>query len=167
MNIFFIRLALRSIFRKKGFTAINLLGLSLGLAASLYIVTFLFQEYSYDKSYTNPENIYRGILEYQFGENTKKSAFCPAQAGPDIFGAVPEINNFIKMSSIYKEINGIYLKRIPQSARKVIAMGQKRNSSAIVLPQAVKALMEVETGDSVEYWHIPGTRLMVIEQADN
>jgi len=103
MNQFTIKLAIRSLLRKKGFTAINLTGLAIGLAATLYITTFLIQEYSYDKSYTDSDNIYRGILEYRFGENVKKSALCVAPAGPDIAAAVPEIEQFTRISTVRSE----------------------------------------------------------------
>ncbi|HSH19199.1 MAG TPA: FtsX-like permease family protein, partial [Draconibacterium sp.] len=100
---FILKLAIRSIIRKKGFTIINLTGLAIGLAATLYIATFLFQEYNYDKSYADSGNIYRGILEYRFGENVKKAAYCVAPAGPDIAERVPEIEQFTRISSLTTE----------------------------------------------------------------
>lgn len=40
--------ALRSLTKKKGFSAINILGLAIGMAAALLILTYVAFEYSYD-----------------------------------------------------------------------------------------------------------------------
>ena len=69
MYKFIVKPAFRSILRKKEFTLINLMGLALGLTASLYIVTFLIQEYNYDKSYTNSVNVNRGIFLKLYNAN--------------------------------------------------------------------------------------------------
>ena len=40
--------ALRSLMKKKGFSAINIIGLAIGMAAALLILTYVAFEYSYD-----------------------------------------------------------------------------------------------------------------------
>lgn len=59
--------ALRSLTKKKGFSAINILGLAIGMAAALLILTYVAFEYSYDDMHRNQERIYR--VEARFYEN--------------------------------------------------------------------------------------------------
>ena len=55
----YIKTAYRSLLKNKGFTAINLLGLSVGLATCLLIVFYVVDELSYDKYNVNADRIYR------------------------------------------------------------------------------------------------------------
>ncbi len=55
----YIKTAYRSLLKNKGFTAINVLGLSVGLATCLLIVFYVVDELSYDKYNVNADRIYR------------------------------------------------------------------------------------------------------------
>ncbi|MGZ3765655.1 MAG: ABC transporter permease [Mucilaginibacter sp.] len=55
----YIKTAIRSFTKNKGFTAINVLGLSVGLATCLLIVFYVVDELSYDKYNTQADRIYR------------------------------------------------------------------------------------------------------------
>ena len=46
--------ALRSLTKKKGFSAINIIGLAIGMAAALLILTYVAFEYSYDDMHSRP-----------------------------------------------------------------------------------------------------------------
>lgn len=59
--------AWRSLTKKKGFSAINIIGLSIGMAAALLILTYVAFEYSYDNIHRNKERIFR--VESRFFEN--------------------------------------------------------------------------------------------------
>ncbi|HTD98257.1 MAG TPA: ABC transporter permease [Mucilaginibacter sp.] len=59
----YIKTAYRSLLKNKGFTAINVLGLSVGLATCLLIVFYVVDELSYDKYNTKADRIYRVSLE--------------------------------------------------------------------------------------------------------
>ncbi len=45
----YFRIAMRNLLRNKGFSFINIFGLTLGIASSLLILLFVFFELSYDK----------------------------------------------------------------------------------------------------------------------
>ena len=59
--------AWRSLTKKKGFSAINIIGLSIGMAAALLILTYVAFEYSYDNMHRNQDRIFR--VEARFFEN--------------------------------------------------------------------------------------------------
>ena len=51
--------AWRSLTKKKGFSAINIVGLAIGMAAALLILTYVAFEYSYDDIHTRQDRIFR------------------------------------------------------------------------------------------------------------
>ena len=55
----YLKIAWRSLLRDKGFSAINIIGLSIGVAACLLITLYVIDERSYDSQVTNRDNIYR------------------------------------------------------------------------------------------------------------
>mgnify|MGYP000542496819 FL=1 len=57
----YLKIAWRNLLKNKGFTFINIVGLSIGVAACILISVYIVHESSYDKSVTNSENIYRLI----------------------------------------------------------------------------------------------------------
>jgi len=58
MNNYF-KIALRNIWHRKGFTAINLIGLTLGISAVVLIALYLKNELTYDQNIPQAESIYR------------------------------------------------------------------------------------------------------------
>ena len=59
----YFKVAIRNIRRNKLFSAINILGLAVGMACSIFILLWVQHERSYDKFHTNGENIYRLTVE--------------------------------------------------------------------------------------------------------
>jgi putative ABC transport system permease protein len=65
----YIKTAFRSLYKNKGFTAINILGLALGLATCLLIVFYVVDELSYDRYNTKANRIYRVNEDLKLGDN--------------------------------------------------------------------------------------------------
>ncbi|GGH05121.1 ABC transporter permease [Mucilaginibacter phyllosphaerae] len=65
----YIKTAYRSLYKNKGFTAINILGLALGLATCLLIVFYVVDELSYDRYNTKADRIYRVNEDLKLGDN--------------------------------------------------------------------------------------------------
>ena len=63
----YFKIAFRSLWKNKGYSAINILGLAVGLATCLIIILFVFDELSYDRFYKNADNIYRINSDIKFG----------------------------------------------------------------------------------------------------
>src|SRR3954453_8971729 len=70
--------AFRNFWRNKVFSAINVLGLSIGISASLIIFLIVYYEFSYDKFEANRDRIYRVVLDAKFGGTEGHSAAVPA-----------------------------------------------------------------------------------------
>jgi len=67
----FFKIAFRNMARHKGFTLINIAGLTLGLTACLLIGLFVWDEYQYDNFLPDGDRIYR-VYEVQTTENGRE-----------------------------------------------------------------------------------------------
>lgn len=100
----YIRLVYRNLLKHKIFSAINLLGLALGMTASLIILQYVRFELSYDRFHEKSDRIYRvqhdrysdGELQYQ-----KAQAFIPT--GEAMMNEYPEVEDYTTMFRISAE----------------------------------------------------------------
>src|SRR5688572_11874507 len=88
----------RYISRNKAFTAINVLGLAIGMMACMLITQFVLHEFSYDDFHTKKDRIFRVQLDrYDKGElSTRWAAGC-AGIGPDLKTNFPEVERFVRL----------------------------------------------------------------------
>lgn len=89
----------RYIARNSVFTAINVLGLVIGMTAFLLIIQYTSHEFSYDNFWKNKENIYRVQLDrYNKGEiSTRWAAGCLG-IGPDLKRNFPEVKYYTRFA---------------------------------------------------------------------
>jgi len=62
----YLKTAFRSLWKQKGYSLINLLGLAIGMAACLIILIYIVNELSYDKFHHEHENVYRTAFDGEF-----------------------------------------------------------------------------------------------------
>jgi predicted permease len=74
----YLKVVLRNFWRNKIFSAINVLGLSIGISASLIIFLIVQYELGYDKIETDADRIYRVVMDMKFNGNDGHSAAVPA-----------------------------------------------------------------------------------------
>ena len=55
----YLKIALRNLFKHKAFSAINILGLAIGLAIAILILLWVKFEFSYDEMHVKKDRIYR------------------------------------------------------------------------------------------------------------
>ena len=79
----YLKIALRSIQRHKGFSFINLTGLAVGLAAFILIAIYVQYELSFDRYHENSNRIYRVIRPGR--------AVTPPPLGPTLMEEFPEV----------------------------------------------------------------------------
>lgn len=83
-------------FRQQAFTGLNLLGLSVGLAATLLMVAYVYHQYSFDRFHQKADRLYHASAQHSYGDQLfNVSRFSPA------FGAVmqqqvPGIAQFVR-----------------------------------------------------------------------
>ncbi len=69
MFINYLKTSFRNLIRDKSYSAINILGLAIGVAACLLISLYITDELSYDKFHKDSERIYRMYVDGRFGNN--------------------------------------------------------------------------------------------------
>ena len=102
----YLTTAFRNFQHHKSFTFLNVLGLSLGLAASLLILQYVKYEKSYDTFHTKAENIYR--IQYNVYQNNKLTIECAAvvpAVGPALKNNFPEVLQFTRLFPFSGTIN--------------------------------------------------------------
>ncbi|MDJ1493944.1 ABC transporter permease [Cytophagaceae bacterium DM2B3-1] len=77
----YFKIAMRNLWRNKGFSATNIFGLSIGIATCLLIMLYVLDEISYDRFYSNADRIYRLNSDIKFGGNQMRLAVMPAPTG--------------------------------------------------------------------------------------
>ena len=55
----YLKIAIRNVIKRKTFTFLNVLGLTLGFASSIIIYLFVLYHLSFDKFHTDADRIYR------------------------------------------------------------------------------------------------------------
>lgn len=77
-----LKIALRNLWKYKGYTAINIIGLSIGLAGCLLIFIFLKFQLSFDKSEEKKDRIYRVVSSWIYPEEEFFTSGVPVPLAP-------------------------------------------------------------------------------------
>lgn len=95
----YFKIAFRNITRQKVFSAISILGLSVGLACSILILLFVSEELSFDHFHEKKDNIYRVLRsEYNSGGDVEHiSRNQPAAFAPLLKDFFPEIQQIVRV----------------------------------------------------------------------
>ncbi len=70
----YLTIALRTLLKHKGYTSINLIGLSLGLMVGVFIMLYVIDEFSYDQFHTKADRVYRVNTTFYDTPDAKGSA---------------------------------------------------------------------------------------------
>jgi putative ABC transport system permease protein len=104
----------RNLTRDRLYTAINILGLALGLASCLILGLFLKSELTYDRHYAGYEHIYRIENEFTVSGKTEKLAITSDALGPMIAAEYPDrIKAFVRLRDNTSN-GGISMRRVDQ-----------------------------------------------------
>ncbi len=89
----YFNVAIRNILKHKFFSAINILGMTIGVAACLLIILYITDEVSYDKFHINADRIYQvGLHGKLAGQDIRTSTTCPPMAAA-LVADIPEVES--------------------------------------------------------------------------
>ena len=103
----YLTVTLRNLWKHKIFSAINILGLSIGLACCVLIFLLITHELSYDKFNVNAANIYRLTSVAEGPNGLTNLAVTPAPWGPLMKKDYPEIKNYVRVLKPEKNLVGV------------------------------------------------------------
>lgn len=96
MILNYLKIALRNLWKNKGFSAINIIGLSIGLASFILISLYVIDELSYDRYNEKADRIYRINSDIRFGGNNLVLAVTSDPMGPTLKKDYPQVEEFVR-----------------------------------------------------------------------
>ncbi|MCP4723979.1 MAG: ABC transporter permease, partial [bacterium] len=87
----YLKTAFRNLYKYKGYTLINVAGLSIGMICCILIFLFIQDELSYDRFHENSDRIFRVLEFVKDGDVGEESASQPVPAGPKLIEDYPHL----------------------------------------------------------------------------
>lgn len=103
----YLKIAFRNLWNNKGFSAINIAGLAIGLATCLLMLFYVTDELSYDKFNEKADRIYRVDGDIQFGGNHFVLAVAPDPMGPTLKKDFPQVEQYVR----FRGYGGLLVKK--------------------------------------------------------
>lgn len=92
----FFTTALRNMTRQKGYTLLNIVGLTIGIASTLFILLYLNHELSYDTYHEHADNVYRISSQITEPDNSFKWAVTQFPLGMALKQEYPEVEQYVR-----------------------------------------------------------------------
>jgi putative ABC transport system permease protein len=101
----YLKVALRYLSKHRGYTFINVAGLSVGIACCVLIMLFVKSEWSFDRFHTKSDRIYRAWLEEHYQGEIFRNTVTPIPLGPVLQAGLPETEASCRTSNGITAIN--------------------------------------------------------------
>lgn len=96
----FFKIAFRNLVRKKVFSSINILGLSIGMASALLILLWVHNELGFDRFYTNTSRLYQMYNRDKFEGEMHSWGVTPVPMATALKKDYPEVEDVTRYSNI-------------------------------------------------------------------
>lgn len=97
----FLKIAFRNLWRNKSFSAINILGLSIGMASALLIGLWINNELSVDRFYTHKDRIYHIYTREGVNGNLDVGGRTPSPLAAELKTSFPEVEDASRHRTVY------------------------------------------------------------------
>ncbi|MEO9850486.1 MAG: ABC transporter permease [Reichenbachiella sp.] len=94
----YLKTALRYLARQKGYTALNIIGLTIGISSSLIIVLYLYNELSFDKHHEKADRIYRISSDIRETDDAFKWAVTQNPLGAKLVSEFAEVDQYVRFA---------------------------------------------------------------------
>jgi putative ABC transport system permease protein len=95
----YLKVALRNLFKHKVYSFINILGLAVGIAASVLIALYIFNELSYDRFHVNADRTYRVVADWSNkGDSRIHQLGTPSVLARTIRGMYPQVESLVQIA---------------------------------------------------------------------
>jgi putative ABC transport system permease protein len=106
----FFKVAMRNLLKRKGYTAINILGLATGMAVCLLIVLYVQSELGYDRQHEKEKDIYRLVLDRRYPGRVTSYAIIPQSIGAAMKSEFPEVQESVRVFDFAGDAGNFFLK---------------------------------------------------------
>lgn len=93
----YLKLALRNLNKHKGYSFINISGLTIGMACCILILLYVADELSYDNYHEKGNRIYRVGAISSIGTTTRHYATVPPALAPELAESIPEVEAAVRI----------------------------------------------------------------------
>jgi putative ABC transport system permease protein len=93
----YIKTAIRHLWRHKGYSLINILGLAVGIACCLIILLYVQDELSFDKFHEKGDRIYRVALDRQYPGRSSSYAIIPHSYAQEMKDEFPDVEEAVRL----------------------------------------------------------------------
>ena len=100
----YVKTALRTFFKQKIYSFINILGLSIGITACVLMFLYIGYEFSYDRFNENFNEIYRIGNETNITGTMQKTVMTSGPMAPTLKNDFPEIVNAVRIGTYFKDM---------------------------------------------------------------
>ncbi len=88
----YFKIAWRNLLRHKGYSLINILGLTVGIAANVFILLWVTDELSFDQFHTNGDRIFQVLVNSEYPDGGIETyGATPAKLKAEIVSQIPEV----------------------------------------------------------------------------
>jgi putative ABC transport system permease protein len=101
-NLFTI--AIRNILKDKTYSAINILGLTIGITCSMFLFLYILDELSFDRYHKNAENVYRVVSNIKEPDNAFTWAVAQIPLADELRDNYPEVENAVRFFSMQRNL---------------------------------------------------------------
>jgi len=96
----YFKTGLRTLRRNRGFSVINIMGLSVGLACCMLVFLYAKDELSFDRFHKNAGRIYHLTADFKsLDGHVNRSSVTGMMPGPNFTAQVPEIESFVRVGN--------------------------------------------------------------------
>ncbi len=96
----YLKSAIRSITKNKFYSALNAIGLAIGISAFIFIFLYVRNEITYDQYHENADRIYRIESDFNISNKHDQFAIVPIPLAPALKIELPEIESFCRFNDV-------------------------------------------------------------------
>src|SRR5215212_2057020 len=95
-----VKISLRNLLKDKSYSAINIVGLTIGITCSLFLMLYILDESSYDRFHKDADNIYRIVSNIKEPDNAFTWAVVQMPLAEELNDNYPEIESAVRFSGM-------------------------------------------------------------------
>ena len=93
----YVVVALRNLWRNRGFAAINIFGLAIGIASSIFILLYVINELTYDRFHEKSDRIYRIWISGSMPATEMRHAVTSPPMAEALLNDYPEVEEVVRL----------------------------------------------------------------------
>ena len=93
----YLKVSYRYLLRHKGHTAINVIGLAIGIATCILIMMYVKDEFSFDRFHSKSDRLYRAWLHEKYEGQEFVNVQTPIPLGPTMQANIPEVESYCRV----------------------------------------------------------------------